>query len=84
MKDYTEKVDMWSLGCILAELYLGEPLFMTAHNRNHLMDLIVSKTGSPTDEYWPEMKGLPFYNELYPKKHYDPSLRNYLFKKKTK
>lgn len=24
---YSEKVDMWSLGCILAELYTGEPLF---------------------------------------------------------
>ncbi len=24
---YTEKVDIWSLGCILAELYTGEPIF---------------------------------------------------------
>ena len=24
---YTEKVDMWSFGCILAELYTGDPLF---------------------------------------------------------
>lgn len=24
---YTEKVDMWSLGCIVAELFTGEPLF---------------------------------------------------------
>ena len=24
---YSEKVDMWSLGCILSELYTGEPLF---------------------------------------------------------
>jgi len=24
---YTEKVDIWSLGCIVAELFTGEPLF---------------------------------------------------------
>ena len=24
---YSEKVDIWSFGCILAELYTGEPLF---------------------------------------------------------
>lgn len=27
MKPYTEKVDMWSLGCVLAEMYLGLPIF---------------------------------------------------------
>ena len=25
--NYSEKVDIWSFGCILAELYTGEPLF---------------------------------------------------------
>jgi serine/threonine protein kinase len=24
---YNTKVDMWSLGCIVAELFTGEPLF---------------------------------------------------------
>ena len=28
---YTEAVDMWSCGCILAELLLGHPLFPAAH-----------------------------------------------------
>jgi serine/threonine protein kinase len=25
---YDEKIDMWSVGCVLAELYLGKPLFV--------------------------------------------------------
>ena len=26
-KEYTEKIDIWSVGCILAELLLRKPLF---------------------------------------------------------
>ena len=82
-KDYTSKVDVWSFGCILAELYLGEPLFLGAQNRNHMTELIVSRLGSPDESEWPELKELPYYNELYPKKQYQPTLRNFFFKKKV-
>jgi len=27
--EYTSKIDIWSIGCIFAELILGEPLFPT-------------------------------------------------------
>ena len=29
-KSYTTAVDMWSFGCLLFEMYCGEPLFMAS------------------------------------------------------
>lgn len=84
MKDYSEKADMWSLGCIFAELLIGEPLFLTARNPNSLMDLIIQKFGTPSEDYWPEMKNLPYFNDIFPNKEYKPQLRNYLRKKKAR
>ena len=26
-KEYTKKIDIWSIGCILAELFIRKPLF---------------------------------------------------------
>ena len=83
-KNYNEKVDVWSLGCILAELYIGVPLFCMARNPLHLMDFIIQFMGTPDDAYWPEMKNLPFYADVMPKKHYKPGLKNFMFRKKTK
>jgi dual-specificity kinase len=35
--------DMWSLGCILIELYIGKPLFQTHENEEHLkmMEIVI-------------------------------------------
>lgn len=43
---YTQEVDMWSVGCILAELVLQEPLFR-AGSELELLLRIFSMTGSP-------------------------------------
>lgn len=41
---YTKGVDMWSLGCILAELLLGKPFFPGTSTLNQL-DRIMEVTG---------------------------------------
>ena len=45
---YTEKVDIWSLGCILAELYTGEPLF-PGNNEQEQVELIMEMCGMPPE-----------------------------------
>lgn len=45
---YTEKVDIWSLGCILAELYTGEPLF-PGNNEQEQLELIMELCGMPPE-----------------------------------
>jgi len=46
---YTKGVDVWSVGCILAELLSGGPLFPGSSTMNQL-DRILQVTGRPSDE----------------------------------
>ena len=49
-KRYTMGVDMWSLGCILAEMLLGKPLFpgtSTINQVGMMMMMIIRNTNPP-------------------------------------
>lgn len=43
---YNQAADMWSLGCIIAELTTGRPLF-PALDENELMEFFVMMVGYP-------------------------------------
>ncbi|GAA5928266.1 mitogen-activated protein kinase [Sporobolomyces koalae] len=50
-KQYTKAIDIWSVGCIAAEMLGGRPLFPGRDYHNQL-SLILSVTGTPTiDEF---------------------------------
>ncbi|KAJ3813639.1 Pkinase-domain-containing protein [Lentinula aff. lateritia] len=55
---YSTAVDMWSVGCILAELLLKEPLFQ-AKNELELISMIFKLLGPPTKNSWPGYSSLP-------------------------
>eukprot|EP00932_Pfiesteria_piscicida_P016215 SRR837773.3150.p1 GENE.SRR837773.3150~~SRR837773.3150.p1 ORF type:complete len:372 (+),score=126.36 SRR837773.3150:1-1116(+) len=44
--DYSCAIDMWSIGCILAEMYTREPLY-PGRTTQHQLDLIIGLLGSP-------------------------------------
>ena len=46
---YTTAVDIWSIGCIFAELLTGKPLF-PGKNVVHQLDLITDLLGTPSEE----------------------------------
>lgn len=46
---YTKGVDMWSLGCILAELLMGKPVFPGTSTIDQL-DRVLQITGRPTSD----------------------------------
>ena len=58
---YSEKVDLWSVGCVFAEMFVGEPLFRGEDDRgeDEDADRIRSLTqifrlfGTPTKDSWP-------------------------------
>ncbi|CAN6238558.1 unnamed protein product [Urochloa humidicola] len=50
-KEYSTAIDMWSLGCIMAELLSKEPLF-TGKNEIGQLDKIFRVLGTPNEERW--------------------------------
>ncbi|KAI0513996.1 hypothetical protein KFK09_010028 [Dendrobium nobile] len=59
--EYTTAIDMWSVGCVLAELLLGQPLFPGDSAVDQLVE-IVKVLGTPTTE---EIKCMnPNYTEF--------------------
>lgn len=46
---YNHAVDMWSFGCIIAELVTGNPLF-PAVNEKELLEFFIIRIGNPPDE----------------------------------
>nr|O42376.1 RecName: Full=Mitogen-activated protein kinase 12; Short=MAP kinase 12; Short=MAPK 12; AltName: Full=Stress-activated protein kinase 3 [Danio rerio]ABC94476.1 extracellular signal-regulated kinase 6 [Danio rerio]CAA75355.1 stress-activated protein kinase-3 [Danio rerio] len=47
---YTQTVDIWSVGCIMAEMLLGKPLFKGHDHLDQLME-IMKVTGTPSKEF---------------------------------
>ena len=46
---YTKAVDMWSVGCILGEMYLGKPMFPGTSTLNQI-ERVLEVTGRPSKE----------------------------------
>ncbi|GAB2280599.1 hypothetical protein Dimus_015228 [Dionaea muscipula] len=57
-KQYSTAIDMWSLGCIMAELLSKEPLFNGKTEFDQL-DKIFRILGTPNETIWPGFSKLP-------------------------
>jgi len=61
-KKYSTPVDIWSVGCIFAEMANGRPLFPGSSEKDQLTR-IFKLLGTPTKQTWPGMVELPEYKE---------------------
>jgi len=59
-RNYSTPIDIWSAGCIFAEMSNGRPLF-PGSNANDQLLRIFRKLGTPTEKTWPEVSKLPEY-----------------------
>ncbi|KAL7514158.1 hypothetical protein ACHAXN_013260 [Cyclotella atomus] len=55
--EYTPKIDMWSVGCIIAEMFRRGGL-LKGSNESTQLDLIFRIMGHPTNEEWPNVDKL--------------------------
>lgn len=60
---YGAGVDIWSVGCIFAELMLRMP-YMPGDSDIDQLEKIYHARGTPTDETWPDRHSLPSYIEF--------------------
>ncbi|KAH6780457.1 Protein kinase superfamily protein [Perilla frutescens var. hirtella] len=65
---YGVEIDMWSAGCILAELFAGKPI-MPGRTEVEELHKIFKLCGSPTEEYWGKTK-LPQATSFRPQRVY--------------
>lgn len=64
---YTSKIDMWSVGCIIAEMFRRTGLFKGSSEATQL-DLIFRTCGHPTEENWPHINDMcPLWRKFEPK-----------------
>ncbi|KXN68123.1 Pkinase-domain-containing protein [Conidiobolus coronatus NRRL 28638] len=71
-KEYTKAIDVWSVGCILAEMLSGRPLF-PGRDYHHQLTLILDVLGTPSIDDFTAIKsrrardyirGLPIKNKI--------------------
>lgn len=73
-RKYSTAVDVWSIGCIMAELLSKEPLFPGKSEIDQLQ-LILKTMGSPTEDSWPGVSKLPHAKKFNLGKHPAGTLR---------
>ncbi|XP_036400659.1 cyclin-dependent kinase 2-like [Megalops cyprinoides] len=65
-KYYSTAVDIWSIGCIFAEMVTKQPLFPGDSEIDQLFR-IFKKLGTPNEEVWPGVTRLPDYKSRFPR-----------------
>lgn len=62
---YSTPVDIWSIGCIFAEMVTKKPLF---HGDSEIDQLfrIYRTLGTPDEEIWPGISKLPEFKPIFP------------------
>uniref|UniRef100_A0A0D9VNQ8 Protein kinase domain-containing protein n=1 Tax=Leersia perrieri TaxID=77586 RepID=A0A0D9VNQ8_9ORYZ len=65
-RQYSTPVDVWSVGCIFAEMVNQKPLFPGDSEIDELFK-IFRVLGTPTEQSWPGVSSLPDYKSAFPK-----------------
>eukprot|EP00026_Physarum_polycephalum_P008175 Phypoly_transcript_08254.p1 GENE.Phypoly_transcript_08254~~Phypoly_transcript_08254.p1 ORF type:complete len:386 (+),score=52.98 Phypoly_transcript_08254:341-1498(+) len=72
--NYGPAIDMWSVGCILAELLAKKPIFPGRSEIDQL-ELTYKLCGTPNEENWPNAAKLAWWETFKPQKVYKRRIR---------
>ncbi|KAL1203984.1 Cyclin-dependent kinase G1 [Cardamine amara subsp. amara] len=69
-KEYSTAVDMWSIGCVMAELLSQKPLFPGKSELDQLQK-IFAVLGTPNEAIWPGFSSFPNAKAKFPAQPYN-------------
>lgn len=75
-RTYNTSIDIWSAGCIMAEMFTGRPAFPGTTNEDQLQK-IFRLMGTPSERSWPGISQFPEYKPNWPV-YATQELRSYL------
>lgn len=75
---YDLKSDIWSLGCILVELIINEPLFCSSKTFQNFVDLLIARLGRDSFEGWLEVQESNIFKECKNRVAEDTNIREYI------
>ena len=64
-RTYNTSIDIWSAGCIMAEMFTGRPLFPGTTNEDQLLK-IFRLMGTPSERSWPNISQFSEYKPNWP------------------
>ncbi|KAJ3288200.1 cyclin-dependent serine/threonine protein kinase [Borealophlyctis nickersoniae] len=64
-RQYSTSIDLWSTGCIMAEMASGRPLFPGSSIKDQVLK-IFKTLGTPDEKIWPKITELPDYKPDFP------------------
>ncbi|KAK4256751.1 hypothetical protein QN277_006436 [Acacia crassicarpa] len=73
---YGFDIDLWSAGCLLAEMFLGKPI-MPGRTEVEQLHMIFKLCGSPTEDYWKKLKLMTSYRPPNYKPNYDEAFKDF-------
>lgn len=62
-RQYSTSIDIWSVGCIFAEMAMNNPLF-PGDDVDKQIQKIFKILGTPTEEEWPTIVDCPDYSSF--------------------
>ncbi|TLD23196.1 hypothetical protein PspLS_07443 [Pyricularia sp. CBS 133598] len=63
-RTYNTSIDIWSAGCIMAEMFTGRPLFPGTTNEDQIVR-IFRIMGTPSERTWPGFSQFPEYKKTF-------------------
>ena len=82
-KQYSSKIDMWSVGCIIAEMFRRSGL-LKGHDEASQLNLIFNACGHPTQANWPKIREMcPLWRNFEPRNdELKPNMLNQVLKER--